>query len=191
MRRFARLLVLLHDKVRPVLSVCDAVTGMEGNGPSGGHPVQLGFIAASTDAFALDTAMCRLLRIRARGVPYLKNRTPAVQWLGDAPESLSLPRFRAPSTLPALLIPHKIMDLIRPWVWIRPSINDGCRFCGLCVAACPVDALSQDKGKKPVFDYSKCIECCCCHEVCPHQAVDMTPSFLMRLASGRSLVPSK
>ena len=181
-------LTAVHDRVRPVLNVCDAVYGMEGNGPSGGRPVALGFVAASTNAFALDAAVCRLVKIKERAVPYLKGRIPRFEWVGERPEALALPRFRSPGTLPSRLVPGKIMDVIRP-CWIRPVINDRCKLCGLCVKACPVDALSQAEGSRPVFDYSKCIECCCCHEVCPHQAVDMKPSFLMRLASGRSLVP--
>ena len=48
-RQFGECLAFLYKTVKPGLTVCDAVVGMEGDGPSGGTPVQLGFLAASAD----------------------------------------------------------------------------------------------------------------------------------------------
>ncbi|MBL7205860.1 MAG: 4Fe-4S binding protein, partial [Desulfobacteraceae bacterium] len=37
---------------------------------------------------------------------------------------------------------------------------------------CPKDAV-QVKGERASVDYSKCIRCFCCHEVCPEKAIDL------------------
>jgi formate hydrogenlyase subunit 6/NADH:ubiquinone oxidoreductase subunit I len=38
------------------------------------------------------------------------------------------------------------------------------------------------KKGKPVFDYSKCIACFCCQEVCPAAAVKIRKSLLAKIA---------
>jgi len=58
----------------------------------------------------------------------------------------------------------------------RPVIKkELCARCGICIAHCPVPgkALSFSKGKDqpPVYDYSKCIRCYCCQEICPGHAI--------------------
>ena len=58
---FARMLVDLHYRVAPVLSIMDAVTAMEGNGPGSGDPVDLGLIIAGADASAIDAVSCGIV----------------------------------------------------------------------------------------------------------------------------------
>ena len=40
----------------------------------------------------------------------------------------------------------------------------------MCVESCPVKAIDKDTK---YIDYTKCIECMCCHELCLHKAVDL------------------
>ena len=58
-----------------------------------------------------------------------------------------------------------------------------------CTKACPVTALRMNEGPVPVLDPAACIGCCCCHEVCPERAVEMTQSFLLNLRK-RGKLPS-
>ena len=57
----------------------------------------------------------------------------------------------------------------------KPKIKkDLCVACGICVKSCPVPGGAvnfKKKGKPPVYDYSKCIECYCCQEMCPKKAI--------------------
>ena len=63
MEFFANMLLdiyaLLRKKV--VLNVMDGIYGMEGNGPCNGNKKFAGILAASSDAVALDFAMCSLI----------------------------------------------------------------------------------------------------------------------------------
>ena len=52
---FALMLLELAERFPPALSIMDAVTAMEGNGPGNGDPVHIGALLASTTPIALDT----------------------------------------------------------------------------------------------------------------------------------------
>jgi len=52
-----------------------------------------------------------------------------------------------------------------------PSVNKNvCKGCGVCLHACPVNALSVSSGRGDV-DVSKCVKCYCCVETCPVNAI--------------------
>lgn len=188
LQEFGNLIVKICEKLPPQLNVADAVVGMEGDGPSSGSPVHLGFLAASSDAAALDLALCRILRINPNTVPYLRSfsgkragagKSADIEILGAAPDDVAPASFRTPGTLRARLIPGALVRVIRPYVWIRPRFSDSCVACGRCVEACPVEALSGASGQRPELDPNKCIECCCCHEICPEKAISMAQSPLL------------
>ena len=50
-----------------------------------------------------------------------------------------------------------------------------CKGCHVCVKSCPVEALSGEKGKTPVFDQTKCIKCGTCLDSCPFGAIEKVP----------------
>ena len=201
-REFGRLLAAVTRAVPPTLNVLDAVTGMQGNGPSGGNPVHLGFLAASEDAFALDMALCRVLGVRTETVPYLAGLKAAFGGddgatppdgaadirirLAGTPASTLCPAggFEVPGTARARLIPARLVKLLGPLIWIRPRMNERCIRCGQCVRACPASALALESAGPPRLYPERCIGCCCCHEVCPVKAVDMRQSPLLNLLRG-------
>jgi uncharacterized protein (DUF362 family)/Pyruvate/2-oxoacid:ferredoxin oxidoreductase delta subunit len=189
-RRFGRLVLEICRKTRPALTLADAVVGMDGDGPSGGAPCAMGFLAAAADPVALDMVLCRILGIRPQVVPYLrpclgKGRTPYAQTTGEDPDALLTRPVRVPSTFRGQMIPGPLIKLIGRALWIRPSFSDACVRCGRCVAACPAAALSlPERGGTPALQGRLCVGCCCCHEVCPARAVTMRPSPLLALTRG-------
>jgi NADH:ubiquinone oxidoreductase subunit F (NADH-binding)/ferredoxin len=46
-----------------------------------------------------------------------------------------------------------------------------CKRCGLCVKACPVNAISGDRNAGYAIDQSKCVKCGACVEACPFKAI--------------------
>lgn len=186
---FGRLPAALYARIRPGLNVADAIVGMQGAGPSGGDPIALGFLAASTDAVALDTAICAALNINVHGLPWRRHlpadcaaalNTDAIDYPLLRPRDVQPPRFRVPAPLWPRLIPGWPARWLGRLAWIRPSFDATCIRCGRCVKACCNDALrlSADDSR-PVLDPQRCVACCCCHEVCPARAVTMRQSPLL------------
>jgi NADH-quinone oxidoreductase subunit F len=50
-------------------------------------------------------------------------------------------------------------------------VPESCKGCGVCRKACPVSAISGDKGKVHVIDRKLCIACGNCRTSCPFNAV--------------------
>jgi len=183
---FGRLVQAIWRVLPPTVSLADAVVGMEGQGPANGHPVHLGFLAASADPFALDVALCAILHIKPTSVPYLKGvvdlHTPELH--GDKVEVAS---FEVPVGSHLLsLVPAGLMRVAARVLWVRPRIDASlCVNCGRCIKACPMDALLRSEAREhgvPILKKRACVGCACCHEVCPQGAIRMTQSPALRLA---------
>ncbi len=154
----------------------------------------MGFVAASADGVALDTCICRVLKMNPRAVPYLtalrrrgigEHEVSRINVTGAALETFVTMAVDLPNTLRSRLIPSWLGRLFAPLLWCRPTFSDACVYCGLCVRTCPADALTQSKGAKPVLEPKRCIECCCCHEVCPAKAIDMQLSPMFERLAAR------
>lgn len=202
--QFCECLAYLYSQVKPGLTVCDAVTAMEGNGPSAGTPVHLGLLAASTDGVALDALLCRALGIDPGKVDYLKRLAAAgegeadparIETAGDRDALVGARPLRQPFAARAMkLIPGGLVRRLKPLLWIAPSFTRKCILCGRCVEACPAKAISLERSQDgkacglPRLDRAKCVACCCCHEVCPENAIVMICSPLLALTSCRRIL---
>jgi uncharacterized protein (DUF362 family)/Pyruvate/2-oxoacid:ferredoxin oxidoreductase delta subunit len=195
---FSAMLVDVARTVSPRLHIIDAVTGMEGEGPSGGDPVHIGLLLAGTCPFTLDLVAAALVGIRPNEVPtiavsikrgYISGDIKNVRLLGD-PVSLPRLRFRLPpksvdidllkansrGRLPGWLI-SALNRRLRPY----PVFNrETCKVCGECARICPAGAIGIDK-KIPVPDLDRCIRCFCCQELCPQRAVKINRPWLGRV----------
>jgi uncharacterized protein (DUF362 family)/NAD-dependent dihydropyrimidine dehydrogenase PreA subunit len=189
---FARRVVDVFSLVTPRLSVLDAVVAMEGNGPSGGRPRRVGAILAGGDAVAVDAVAAGMMGFREGGVPTLRIAAERglgvaslrdVEVVGADPSSFDLSGFSLPETRFMNHVPDFLVRALEPWIWVCPEMSKewGCRgeACGLCVRSCPVGAIAMKDGR-PVVARKDCIECLCCHEVCPEQAVRVRFSWLAR-----------
>jgi uncharacterized protein (DUF362 family) len=80
----------LYTLFKPQLTIMDARTGIEGNGPTKGKPVKMDLMLASTDALALDivAAEVMMLKWKETYLGYLANK---VGMNGDAIKVEGLP----------------------------------------------------------------------------------------------------
>jgi len=52
----------------------------------------------------------------------------------------------------------------------------------VCAQNCPVKAITI-VDRRAQMDLKTCIRCYCCHEMCPHHAIDLKKPWLGRLLS--------
>jgi len=168
---FADMLLDVLSIRKPDLIIMDGIVGMQGDGPSGGTPVNLEVLLASEDAVAMDLAVCDILSIEPIGIPTLRQAKIRKLW----PQELSYPllsptdvkytSFLLPSTADYLITGRKKPNR-------SPVPTAKCTACGLCEEICPKKAIKIINQKAQV-DYTKCILCYCCHETCPYDAINL------------------
>ncbi len=188
---FARLLLHIHQMVKPRLHILDGVIGMEGNGPGSGTLRQLGLLMASDNAHLMDLALCRLWGVEPMGVPTLR----AAREIGLLPdiaqadihgpfdECRVAPHWKTatPQVLGRLIGPSFMAPLMEKLLAARPSISaERCTMCLECCRQCAAGAMDPSSGRV-VIDEAKCITCFCCQEMCPHSAIQIRTGPLARL----------
>ena len=183
---FSEMLIDLALCVKPALNIMDGIVAMEGKGPSGGKPRQVGALLVSDDPFALDVVALNLVgippetvptvaRAKARGLVYDLSQ---VEIYGDLSQ-WSIKPFEAPKISGNVKFP--VPDLITSALRPKPVfLRDMCVGCGDCVANCPPQALKIKDGY-PSVSLEKCIRCFCCQELCPRKAVEIKRNPLGRL----------
>jgi uncharacterized protein (DUF362 family) len=168
---FADMLLDILSVKKPDLIIMDGITGMEGDGPSGGTPVHLGVLLASQDAVAMDIAVCGMLGIEPVHIPTLRQAKLRHLWPTDiqypslTPQDVRYTGFHLPSGASSKMSGSKNHRQ-------QPVPTEKCTVCGQCVEICPKRAI-EIRNQRAVVDYSKCIACYCCHEICPYEAIQL------------------
>ncbi len=193
---FARALNEIALRVRPGLSILDAVVGMDELGPTAGRARPVGFLGASDNPWALDAAVMDILGLDQTLLFTLADAAlhGPKEWLecerfGDDPESLRPDDWRIPA-LQTLQMHGGFIEKRFPWFarWLRRRISprpvpkkDACIACSHCVDICPAKAMRLENGRL-LIDDAACIRCFCCHELCQHGGMGVTGGgFLCRL----------
>lgn len=178
---FADMLVDLNEYFKPRLAICDAVVGMEGNGPTAGTPRQIGAIIASKSTYYADVVGAELIGMNIDGLPTLQ----AAYERGFAPSSsknlrvygdiraLTVDDFKAPPVrgLSFMRKGNVLHFISKAALEHKPTLKKRlCIGCGECARMCPAKAIEM-KNKKPHINREKCIRCFCCQEFCPRAAM--------------------
>ncbi|HCP47556.1 MAG TPA: hypothetical protein DIU15_16060, partial [Deltaproteobacteria bacterium] len=58
---FAEMLIEVYRNIGPVVSICDGILAMEGNGPGEGDPRSLGILLAAEDGVAMDVVSAQVV----------------------------------------------------------------------------------------------------------------------------------
>ena len=189
---FADMLIDLNESFRPALCICDAVTGMEGNGPTSGTPRDIGLIAASENPYKLDLVCAKIIGLEKDNVPTLKRSFERGLAPSDAGQVVTEGDINDFIIGDFELIPRKsitfndaggsiMAGIIRKCMCSRPALlKHKCIGCGECFRICPAKAIEM-KNNLPVIDRSKCIYCFCCQEFCPEGAMHVKRPLAARL----------
>lgn len=194
---FARMLLDLNGCIKPRLYIMDAIMAMEGNGPHGGKPVNLGVMLVSDDPIALDRVACGIINIEPGLVPtvrlgeemgYGTANMADIELLGDSIDFFTDKSFDIDRTP---LLPGKdkwYVKLIGRRLLAKPVIyKNRCLKCGKCIQVCPVKPKAVDWPQKkrelriPVYDYKRCIRCYCCQELCPEDSIKLQKPLVRKL----------
>ncbi|MBR2474258.1 MAG: DUF362 domain-containing protein [Clostridia bacterium] len=194
---FADMIVDLNEYFHPVLSICDAVVGMEGNGPTAGTPKKMGCLIASRSPHALDMVAAKILGFEREELPilsaaYLRGMIPErfeeITLYGSLDELL-LSDFERVVERKSLefsgngkgvikKLRGKILGAI---LKTKPALKkDMCVGCGVCANICPAKAIKIVK-KKAIIDRKLCIRCFCCQEFCPKSAMKVHRTPIAKL----------
>lgn len=188
---FASYLIELFYTINPDLNIIDAITAMEGNGPTAGTPKDLGYIAMSEDGTALDAVACKTVNfpyeklqtyIAAKNLGYGTTNVNEIECLGVQVEDITVKDFEfsvEPDNDYMRLV--KFFGKILP---IKPKIlHKKCKMCQYCRQICPVKTIFVEKGKMYI-NYSDCIHCFCCQEFCQYNAIKLKKPLLRKILSG-------
>ena len=194
---FADMLVDLNCFFKPALVLCDAIEGMEGNGPTCGTPRHIGALLASTSPYALDVVAAELIGLEPSDIPTVEaaakrglgvRKASELSVSGD-PEALKVPDYNNIVTRRSLSFgvsgdsASLFGRLAAACLESKPKVRASmCIACGKCAQTCPAKAIEIKKGR-PVFDRSKCIRCFCCQEFCPKGALYVARPLAARIVN--------
>ncbi|WP_440947283.1 DUF362 domain-containing protein [Methanosarcina sp. T3] len=185
---FGNAVLDIYSIVKPHLAVMDGVLGMEGNGPANGIPVFAGVVMASYDCVALDIVASELIGIDPLKVP--TNKVALSRGFGtEHPEVVGTPleevkvRFKRSEGGITAYLPSFLIGILRKQLTVKPFINtSSCAFCKACVMNCSANAI-EEVGRSLKINQQKCIQCYCCRELCPNDAVEIKKSLLMKIVT--------
>lgn len=196
---FARMILDIDDYVAPSLAICDAVVGMEGNGPTAGVPRQIGCLLASKSMHKLDLAAAKIIGLTKENVPTLEAAYER-GYIPEVAEDLSIAGdinaflisdFDNIATDESGLFQPKKNKGFKRLVWTiaekalasKPKVEKkDCIGCGKCRDLCPAKAIVI-KHKKAVIYRKDCIRCFCCQEFCPVSAMVVKRTALAKIVT--------
>ena len=195
--RLADLMIDINRTAHTALAIMDGIVGMEGPGPSGGTPREIGVIISGPDLAAVDSVACDIIGLSPDDVPVSEAARRAgygvtsladIDVVGASLEELRICDYKlvkAPANIMRIVpLPKFMLRWLRAQMAPRPHIRQElCIKCRRCERGCPVKpaAISPMSPPGKQLNDSTCIRCYCCHEFCPVKAIDLKKSLLARI----------
>ncbi|MDP4094592.1 MAG: DUF362 domain-containing protein, partial [Bacillota bacterium] len=184
-KQFSELLIDICSFAKPVLTVMDAVFGMEGYGPTAGSPKKVGLVIAGSNPFELDVVASNIIGFESSQVPTIERsverglvsgKLEDINVVGEKLEDVRVKDYKKPTLKVALnfysnILPRFVSKWINRIIKPKPRFKyDICKRCGVCARSCPAVAIDMKNGR-PQVNLNKCIRCFCCHELCNYEAI--------------------
>ncbi len=179
---FSNMLIDINLYVKTKLTLVDAVTCMEGNGPTNGTPRHMGAVLAAHSNFDMDLVCAHLMGLDVENAPTVRLAAErglcADDWqslnvAGDV-DSFAQPDFEKLPIREDVGLKRSVPivgAVLKRLFTSRPKVEpEKCIGCGKCADHCPVDTIII-KNKKAIIKKKKCISCFCCQEFCPVGAI--------------------
>ncbi len=187
----------MHMKRKPILSIVDAIYGMEGNGPSGGDRRNYGLLLTSLSPFNVDVACSCIMGLEGE-VGYINeaikqricvSNSSELHLIDGAIDEHIIKDVILPDTksLPILKkLPTIFGGRLNKFFEPRPKIiKNKCIGCGECKRSCPaktIELVINNNGKRIAKINNKdCIKCYCCQELCPINAVKVIKNPIFKI----------
>jgi len=194
---FCQMLVDIFTAATPQITLMDGIMAMEGEGPGSGTMRPLGVILTSRDTVALDAVAARLIGIPPREEVLTTAFAAArglgtgdlnqIEVVGEKISNLAARDFRLPAAVSRKVlrsVPGPLVKFSVRQISPRPVVKrKNCTACRACEKACPAGAIKVN-DKNAEIEYTKCVRCMCCHEVCRYQAITPRRPFLGHLVYG-------
>ena len=194
---FADMLIDIEEFFKPEFSICDAVVGMEGNGPTQGSPRKIGCILASKSCHALDFVAASIIGLSVNSVPtlgaavqrgFIEENGEDITVIGNVKEfhisdydNIAVKRSLLFKGNSDSVIGNIFGSVAKAALTSRPILKKKlCIGCAKCQQICPAKAI-EIKNKKAVIDKEKCIMCFCCQEFCPVGAMRVHRTFIAKV----------
>ena len=191
-RDFGNMLIDLNEFMKPkmLLNICDAVVGMEGNGPTSGSPRYVGCLMASKSPYALDIAAASMINLthdESVTLPLSIERGLAPKSVEELEIDGDISKYfvgdykKQPAHGTAFggsgFFGKAVKTLLSPNPRLTPEL---CIGCGKCAEICPAKVITM-KDMHPRIDRKHCIRCFCCQEFCPKGALRAKRSAVAHL----------
>ncbi len=189
---FAEVICDINEVRHPDLNVIDALTVLEGNGPShGGTKREVGSVFATNNALVADSIMAAMAGVDPLMLPVQKRAqergfgTVNLAEVDIEGKIVKIPDFKMPNTFIATpteealaraeaanqMRSERLAEILPGRLAVKPLLTlDKCIQCSDCEVNCPAAALTLDPY--PVIN-DKCIQCFCCVELCLQGALEV------------------
>jgi len=185
---FSEMLLDLNNLVKPRLSIVDAVTGMEGQGPNAGKPREIGLLMGGVETTALDMIASEITGITlddistlkaAKNRGYPETNMNNIEILGENLKDYIQKDFIHPKMGGNNILMNLLSSITTRFLIQYPQTTKACTACKICVNNCPMKTI-KIKDNKAEIELKKCIRCYCCHEMCPHHAIKLKSTIIGR-----------
>lgn len=173
---FSKIIGNVYSIRKPDYVIMDAITAMDGFGPSLGDPIKLGYLIFGEDSVSIDEFITKLVGYDTKELAVLKaawdmKLAKEKRNSIDNKESMVGSFEREFEKLPVFHGPQykKYFEILRHNYFID---YERCIGCGICIMKCPFKAITMKDGL-PVITKEKCTMCTCCMEHCPKTAINV------------------